>query len=238
PQLVTDHGLLHEHGHVLTAVVHTDGVTDHLRDDGGAPAPRLDHAPVAGGVGGVDLLQQMTVDERPFLHAPRHDSAPLPASNDEAARALALVARLEPLGLLAPRAHGRATAGAPAFPPAVRVVDRVHGTTALVRLAPHPALAAGLADDDVLVLGVADGDEAGVALAMQEAQVAGRHTDGDVGAVAALDLDAGAGRARELRACARHHLDGVHGGADRDEPERHRVACHRLGLGAAHDGAA
>src|SRR5690606_8121590 len=173
-----------------------------------------------------------------FLHAPRHDSAPLPASNDEAARALALVARLEPLGLLAPRAHGRATAGAPAFPPAVRVVDRVHGTTALVRLAPHPTLAAGLADDDVLVLGVADGADGGVALAMQAAQFAGRHTDGDVGAVAALDLDAGAGRARELRAFARHHLDGVHGGADRDEPERHRVACHRLGLGAAHDGAA
>src|SRR5690606_41920298 len=48
-QLVADHRLLDEDGHVLTAVVDADRVAHHLGDDGGAPAPGLDHAPVAGG---------------------------------------------------------------------------------------------------------------------------------------------------------------------------------------------
>src|SRR5690606_40857689 len=138
----------------------------------------------------------------------------LPAADDEATGDLALVAGLEALGLLAPRADRRAPAGGAHFPAAVGVVDRVHGAAALVRLAAHPELAAGLAEHDVLVLGVADRAERRVALAVHAAQLAGGHADGHVGAVAALDLQARAGRARELRALARHHLDGVHDAAD------------------------
>src|SRR5258708_39656962 len=41
-ELVTDHGLGHEHGHVLAPVVHRQGVADKLREDGGAAGPGLD----------------------------------------------------------------------------------------------------------------------------------------------------------------------------------------------------
>src|SRR5690606_34236539 len=124
------------------------------------------------------------------------------------------------------------------FPTAVRVVDGVHRAAALVRLAAEPAGTAGLAEDDVLVVGVADRADRGVALAVETAQLARGHPDGDVRAVAALDLDAGARGARQLGALARHHLDGVDDRAHRDEAQRHGVAHLGLRLGAADDGAA
>src|SRR5690606_16348782 len=139
----------------------------------------------ARGVGGDDLLGQVPVDERPLLQATSHGSLPLPAADDESAGDLAPVARLEALVLLAPRAHRETSAGGATFPAAVRVVYRVHGATALVRLAAHPTLAAGLADDDVLVLGVADRAHGGVAVAVDAPELAGGHANGHVGAVAA-----------------------------------------------------
>src|SRR5690606_2595083 len=166
-ELVTDHRLLYEHGDVLTAVVDTDGVPDHLGDDGRPTAPRLDHAPLARGVGCVDLLEEVAVDARTLLKAARHGSLPFPTPHDEATGYLALVARLESLGLLTPGADRRTTARAAAFAAAVRVIDRVHGTSALVGLASHPPLAASLAQHDVLVLGVADAADRSVALAVQ-----------------------------------------------------------------------
>src|SRR5690606_30746925 len=71
-QLVAHHRLDDEDGHVLTAVVDADGVAHHLGDDGAATAPGLDDAPVAGGVGGVDLGEEVAVHERPLLQASRH----------------------------------------------------------------------------------------------------------------------------------------------------------------------
>src|SRR5690606_30279766 len=117
-------------------------------------------------------------------------------------------------------------------------VDRVHGATALVRLAAHPAAATGLAEDDVLVFGVADSAHGRVALPVQLAQFARGHAHCHVGAVAALDLQAGAGGAGQLGALARHHLYRVDDAADGDEAQRQGVACHRLGLRAADDLAA
>src|SRR5690554_1137612 len=57
---------------------------------------------------------------------------------------------------LAPRGGRVATAGAPALTPAKRVVDGVHGHAAGLRTDALPAVPAGLADLDQLVLGVAD----------------------------------------------------------------------------------
>src|SRR5690606_35912131 len=126
----------------------------------------------------------MVVDERALLEASSHGLLPLPATDDEGARALALVARLEALGLLTPGADGRATAGRTTLAAPVGVVDGVHRTAALVRLAAEPAVAAGLAEDDVLVLRVADGAHRRVALAVEPAQFTGRHAHGHVGPVA------------------------------------------------------
>src|SRR5690606_31442206 len=61
-----------EHGYVLTAVVNADGVTDHLGHHRAAAAPGLDDAPVARGVGGVDLGEEVAIYERPLLQASRH----------------------------------------------------------------------------------------------------------------------------------------------------------------------
>src|SRR5581483_8112249 len=71
-ELVTDHRLGHVHGHVLATVVDGDGVADHVGDDRGAAAPRLDDLLLAPAVEVVDLLQQVVVDERPLLQAARH----------------------------------------------------------------------------------------------------------------------------------------------------------------------
>src|SRR5215211_683518 len=71
-ELVAHHRLADVDGHVLAAVVHRNGVADHLRCDGRAPRPRLDHLAVAGRVLRVHLLGEVVVDERTLLQAARH----------------------------------------------------------------------------------------------------------------------------------------------------------------------
>src|SRR6195952_2852475 len=60
--------------------------------------------------------------------------------------------RLLALGRLAPWRHRMTAAGGTAFAAAVRMVHRVHGDAAIVRLAAKPAVAAGLADRDIHVI--------------------------------------------------------------------------------------
>src|SRR5690349_24120725 len=74
PELVADHRVGHEHGHVLAAVVHGDRVADHGRDDHRATRPGLDHVVGALVVLGVHLLHQVAVHERALLQAARHGS--------------------------------------------------------------------------------------------------------------------------------------------------------------------
>src|SRR5512136_1261142 len=58
-ELVPDHVFRDEHRDELAAVVDPDGQSDHLRDDGRAPRPRLDDLALgAGGVEGLDLVQK------------------------------------------------------------------------------------------------------------------------------------------------------------------------------------
>src|ERR1035441_7736294 len=75
----------------------------------------------------------------------------LAALDDQAVGPL-VVARLHALGLPTPRRGRMASARGLAFAAAHRVVDGVHGHAAVVRLPAEPAVAAGLADGDVLVL--------------------------------------------------------------------------------------
>src|SRR5439155_17569640 len=71
-QLVPHHRLGDEDGDVLAPVVHGDGVSDHLGNDGGPPRPRPDHALVPPLVHVEDLLHQMVIHERTLLDRPCH----------------------------------------------------------------------------------------------------------------------------------------------------------------------
>ena len=118
------------------------------------------------------------------------------------------------------------------------VVHRVHGAAALVGLLPEPAAAAGLADHDVLVLGVAHGTQGGVALAVDTAQFAAGQAHDHVVAFLALHLHAGAGAAGQLRALAGHEFQRVDHGAHRHEAQRQGVAQAGFGLGTGVHGGA
>src|SRR5262245_60293089 len=80
----------------------------------------------------------------------------LPAADDEPVGGGLLAAGLAALRVLAPRRHRMASAGPAAFAAAHRVRDRVLGRAAAVRADAHVAVAAGLADRDVLVVEIAD----------------------------------------------------------------------------------
>src|SRR5215212_5163090 len=135
------------------------------------------------------------------------------ARHDEFLRRL-IVACLLALGGEAPRGDRMTAAGGAAFAAAVRVIDRVHRDAAVVRHAPHPALAARLADRDVHVIGVRDRADGRHAAAKHQALLARIEPHDDIVLVAADDLCVGAGRARELPALADLELDVVHDGAD------------------------
>ena len=94
-----------------------------------------------------------------------YDSATSATTDDETARGLLLAAGAMALGRHAPGGDRVTTSGLVlALAAAVRMVDRVHNRTADRGANAHPALAAGLADLDVGVLGVAhlaDGGAAG-----------------------------------------------------------------------------
>src|SRR5258708_28921238 len=145
------------------------------------------------------------------------------ARNDELAGAL-VVAGLLALGGEAPWRDRMTAAGGAAFAAAVRMIDRIHRNAAVVRATAHPALAAGLADRDVHVIGVRHRADRAHAAAVHEALLAGIEAQDDIFLVASDDLGVGAGGARELAALADLHLDVVHDGADRHVADRHGIA--------------
>src|SRR3977135_3682015 len=94
-----------------------------------------------------------------------------------------------------------ATGGA-AFAAAVRMVHRIHGDAAVMRLAAEPAVAAGLADRDVHVIRIGYRADGPGAAAVDQALFARVQANDDVVMVAADQLRVGAGGARELTAFA------------------------------------
>src|SRR3954447_22004442 len=105
-----------------------------------------------------------------------------------------------------------AAAGGAAFAAAMRVIDRVHRDAAIVRPAPEPARAPGLADRGVHVVRIRYRADGRHALAEHQALLAGIEPQDDVILVAADDLRVGPGRARKLPALADLELDIVHDG--------------------------
>src|SRR6476469_5578809 len=106
----------------------------------------------------------------------------------------------------------------------MRVIDRVHRDTTHRRPATEPAIAAGLADHDVLVIRVRYGSDRRAAFGAHHPHLSGSHAQQRIALLAADELHIRAGRARDLTALARLHLDIVDYRAERHVPQRHRVA--------------
>src|SRR5215475_10138398 len=102
-----------------------------------------------------------------------------------------------------------------AFAAAERMIDRIHRNTAIVRHATQPALAAGLAERDVHVIGIRHRTDRSLTTPMDETLLARIEAQNHVFLVAADDLGIRAGRSRELPALADFELDIVNDGADR-----------------------
>src|SRR5882757_8047522 len=66
-QFVADHLIVDVDRHMLLSVVHGDRQSDEIGNDGRTPRPGLDRPLVLGGLRGLDLLQQVPVDERAFF---------------------------------------------------------------------------------------------------------------------------------------------------------------------------
>src|SRR6185295_2459270 len=151
-----------------------------------------------------DLSKRNAASRPSLLFLPR-----VAACDDETGGAL-VVARLLALGRETPGRNRVAAARSTAFAAAERMIDRVHGDAAVVRLASHPALAAGLADRDVHVVRVRDCTDGRHAAPVHQSLLPGIEPQDDVFLITADDLGVGTGRARELAALADLDLDVVH----------------------------
>src|SRR5205823_2411253 len=119
------------------------------------------------------------VDERAFLDRTGHrlPHALVAALDDELGGAL-VDARLVSLGRLTPGGDRMGVAlAALALAAAVRVIDRVHGKAAHGGAPALPAVPAGLADADDLVLGVAELADGGPALEEHAPHLGRGHAD-------------------------------------------------------------
>ncbi len=144
-----------------------------------------------------------------------------------------LRARLEALGVLAPRAHRvRIALSGLAFATTVRVIDRVHGLAANRRADAEPALRAGLAVDAQVVLVVRHFADRGAAVDVHLAALARLQAQQRVDAFARGEAGRGAGAARHLAALAGLEFDVVHDRADRDVAQLHGVARLDRGIRA------
>src|SRR5262249_20426027 len=127
----------------------------------------------------------------------------LPASataHDVPIRRLVLLAGAVPEGGDTPRRDGVTPRSGGALASTVRVVDGVHGYTAGLGAHAHVALAPGLPDLDVLVLGVADRPDGRAALGAHHPHLAGGQAQRRHVAVLGHQLDRGTGGAGHLAA--------------------------------------
>src|SRR5690606_5433927 len=119
----------------------------------------------------------------------------------------------------------------------VRVVDCVHNHAADSRADAHLALAAGLADLDVLVLLVADNADNRHAFNRNFADFAAGQFDLGVIALAGHQLGAAASRTDDLSAAAGLQLNSVNTRTDRNICQRQTVAGFYWSVFAAADSA-
>src|SRR5882757_4269193 len=163
---------------------------------------------------------------------------PLVAADENESVGRLVRAGLLALGGLAPRGHRMTAAGGAAFAAAVRMVYRVHGDAAVMRLAAEPAIATGLADRNVHVVRIRHRTDGPGAAAVNQALFARVQTNDHVIMVAADQLGVGAGGTCKLTALADLQFHIVDDGADRHVAERHDVARLHVDIVAGDHGVA
>src|SRR5438876_953412 len=157
----------------VAAAVDGDGMPHHLRDNRGAPRPRLDHAPLPGPVELTDLFNQVLVYERPLLCRTAHASS-FPPFHDKLVAELRLP-RLCPERRLPPRAdRPRHADGRAALAAAVRVAGRIHRHPANPGPDAQPALPSGLSQGHRVMLQVAHLADRRLAVHPDQPHFAGR----------------------------------------------------------------
>src|SRR6202142_4296206 len=120
-----------------------------------------------------------------------------------------VLAGLGALGRLAPRRDRVATTRGAAFATAQRVIDRVHRNTANRRHATLPAIAPGLADILVGMVGIRHRANGREAVLVDQALLARIQAENGVALLTSDVLGVSAGRAGELTARPRLQLDVV-----------------------------
>src|SRR5690242_6358172 len=203
--------------------MHRDRVAQHGWDDHGTPGPGPDDGLRTPVVLDVHLFHQVVVHEGALLKATRHRVLLLPLVPAAATADQPVTRLVRPPGAafgLAPRADRMPPARALALATAERMVNGVHGHASHRGTAALPPAAAGLAELDVALLGVAHLAHRGAAGRVDPPDLAGRHPQLGVAALLGEQLDPGARGPRDLRAAARAQLDGVHHRAGRDEAQR------------------
>ena len=71
-ELVTDHGFGNVYGHVLATIVHGNGVTHHVGEDGRGALPRLDDVLFASFVHRGNAAEKTRLDEMTLLQTSAH----------------------------------------------------------------------------------------------------------------------------------------------------------------------
>src|SRR5690606_26983734 len=101
-------------------------------------------------------------------------------------------------GRLAPRRDRMTATGGPAFTTTMRVVDRVHRDAADGRALAQPAVAAGLAERNVGVIGVGNRPDGCQAFAADDAGLTRAQPELRIALIATDQLGIGASRAGDL----------------------------------------
>src|SRR5215472_8343198 len=101
---------------------------------------------------------------------------------------------------------------------------------------PEPTIPAGLADHDILLVGVGHRTDRRAALGTYHAQLTRREAQQGVALITADQLRISAGSASDLAAFPRLHLDVVDNRSDRHAPHRHRIARLDVDPLAGHHG--
>src|SRR5436309_5449688 len=234
-ELVPDHVLSDEDGHMAAAVVDGDGEADHFRQNGRAARPGADDGLLARLLHLHHLGNQLGVRERAFLRRPGHRLNLVPAADDVFVGVFAAARAGAQRGLSPRAARPREADRCAALTTAVRMVSRVHDGATHARPAAHQALAPGPSQLDLAVLDVADLADRGHTIRVDAPDLARRQPHERIIAFAGEELRGAAGAANELAALTFMHLQVVDRRAGGDVAHGERVAGLDLGSGASHD---
>ncbi|KMN82206.1 hypothetical protein VK98_08855 [Chromobacterium sp. LK11] len=222
---MADHVFGNINRHMGATVVHSDGQTNEIRQDGRTTGPSLDRTLVAGCPHRIYFFQQMQINERAFFLRTCHCQLPffgIATAYDHIVGTL-VATGTEALSRSAPRANRHAAFASTAFTTTVRVVNRVHGNATNGRTDTAPASSASLAQLAQGVLFITHFTNSRSAINVHQANFARTQTQLSVSAFASQQHRGCASGTNHLGALARLHFHAVDSGTHRDIADRQSV---------------